>query len=260
MGVISPISIYRFFQEYHRGLRLQGVDGVKVDDQAILEGVSAGSGGRVRIMQRYHEALEGSVHTQLNGNLINCMSLSNDMLYSALNSNLTRTSTDFWPNRPETHSRHLYDNAQVGAWFGEFVQPDWDMFQSGHPMGAFHAAGRAVSGGPVYVSDKPGEQDFAILRKLVLPDGSLLRARLPGRPTRDCLFHDPTQEPVLLKIFNLNERAGVVGAFNVRYAPEEGQVSQLAGAVAPADISGSGRGRIHRLCPFERGDPQDGSG
>ena len=54
-----------------------------------------------------------------------------------LNSNLTRTSTDFWPNRPETHSRHLYDNAQVGAWFGEFVQPDWDMFQSGHPSGSF---------------------------------------------------------------------------------------------------------------------------
>ena len=40
-------------------------------------------------------------------------------------------------------------------WFGEFIQPDWDMFQSGHRMGALHAAGRAVSGGPVYVSDKP---------------------------------------------------------------------------------------------------------
>ncbi len=76
------------------------------------------------------------------------------------------------------------------------------------------------------------------LRKLVLPDGSLLRARLPGRPTRDCLFHDPTQEPVLLKIFNLERKGRRGGRFNVQYSPNEGRVSQLAGAVAPADISG----------------------
>lgn len=49
---------------------------------------------------------------------------------------------------------------------------------------------RAVSGGAVYVSDKPGQHDFSLLRKLVLPDGSILRALLPGRPTRDCLFTD----------------------------------------------------------------------
>ena len=26
-------------------------------------------------------------------------------------------------------------NAMVGMWFGQFVHPDWDMFQSGHAMG-----------------------------------------------------------------------------------------------------------------------------
>lgn len=49
---------------------------------------------------------------------------------------------------------------------------------------------RAVSGGAVYVSDKPGEHDFELLKRLVLPDGSVLRALLPGRPTRDTLFSD----------------------------------------------------------------------
>lgn len=49
---------------------------------------------------------------------------------------------------------------------------------------------RAVSGGAVYVSDKPGQHDFTLLRRLVLPDGYVLRAQLPGRPTRDCLFAD----------------------------------------------------------------------
>jgi hypothetical protein len=47
-----------------------------------------------------------------------------------------------------------------------------------------HAAARAVSGGAIYVSDKPGQHDFDLLRELVLPDGSVLRGKLPGRPTR----------------------------------------------------------------------------
>ncbi|MBL8057658.1 MAG: hypothetical protein JNK29_13225, partial [Anaerolineales bacterium] len=236
VGVVPPQHIHRFFHELHRRLREQGVDGVKVDNQAALEGVAAGLGGRVNLMRRYHEALEGSAHVHFGGNLINCMSCSNEMLYGALNSTLTRTSTDFWPQRPETHGVHLYANAQVGVWFGEFVHPDWDMFQSGHPAGAYHAAGRAVSGGPVYVSDKPEVHDFDLLRTLVLPDGTVPRAQLPGRPTRDCLFHDPTREAVLLKIFNRNAGTGVVGAFNARYA--EAGTEPVAGQVCPADVPG----------------------
>ena len=42
----------------------------------------------------------------------------------------------------------------------------------------------------MYVSDYPGQHDFDILRRLVLEDGTILRALLPGRPTRDCLFLD----------------------------------------------------------------------
>ena len=237
VSVVPPRHIARFFQDYHRHLRLQGVDGVKVDSQATLESVGQGLGGRVRLMQRYHEALEGAAQTHFEGNLINCMSCANEMLYGALASTLTRTSTDFWPNDPASHGLHLYTNAQVGAWFGEFVQPDWDMFQSGHPMGAYHAAGRAVGGCPVYVSDKPDAHDFDLLQKLVLSDGSVLRADLPGRPTRDCLFHDPTREDVLLKIFNRNGAAGVVGVFNARYDAET-TLPPIRGTLCPADVEG----------------------
>lgn len=238
VGVVAPEDVYRFFQDYHRDLRAQGVDGVKVDSQATLESVASGLGGRVSLMRHYREALEGSVHTHFGGNLINCMSCANEMLYGALNSNLTRTSTDFWPDKPESHGLHLYVNAQVSAWFGEFVHPDWDMFQSGHAMGTYHAAGRAVGGCPVYVSDKPGAHDFDLLRKLVLPDGSILRADGPGRPTRDCLFHDPTKEDVLLKIWNRNGAAGIVGVFNARSGEAGAEVSPIAGAVRPSDVSG----------------------
>ena len=235
VGVPSVSRIHRFYNDYHRHLRLQGVDGAKVDNQSSLEGLAAGSGGRVAMMQTYHEALENSAQIHFNGNLINCMSGSNDMLYSAVNSTLVRTSGDFYPNSPNTHGPHLYTNAQVGMWFGEFIHPDWDMFQSGHENGAFHAAGRAVSGGPVYVSDKPDEHNLDILRKLALPDGSVLRACGVGRPTRDCLFHDVTKEDMLLKVFNVNTAgSGVVGIFNCLHGEDS---SEISGAVSPLDIN-----------------------
>ena len=84
-------------------------------------------------MRRYREALEGSVQTHFLGDLINCMSCANEMIYSALNSNIIRSFTDFWPTRPESHGLHLYANAQNSMWIGEFLHPDWDMFQSDSP-------------------------------------------------------------------------------------------------------------------------------
>jgi raffinose synthase len=118
------------------------------------------------------------------------------------------------------------------------MQPDWDMFQSGHPMGAFHAAGRAVSGGPVYVSDRPGAHDFDVLRSLVLSDGTVLRADGVGRPTRDCLFADVTREPVLLKVFNTNRDCAVIGIFNANHPAAEGEGAEVAGSVGLSDAEG----------------------
>ncbi|KAF0891668.1 hypothetical protein E2562_010886 [Oryza meyeriana var. granulata] len=43
-------------------------------------------------------------------------------------------------------------------------------------------------------SDKPGVHDFSVLKKLVLPDGLILRAKYAGRPTRDYLFSDPVMD------------------------------------------------------------------
>lgn len=97
-------------------------------------------------------------------------------------------------------------------------------FQTGtcsinHETAEFHGAARAIGGCGVYVSDKPGMHDFKILKKLVLQDGSILRARYAGRPTRDTLFEDPVMDgKSLMKIWNLNKLAGVVGVFNCQGA------------------------------------------
>jgi raffinose synthase len=238
VGVIPPTRIAKFYSDYYRRLREQGVDGVKVDNQSMLEGVAADVGGRVALTRAYRAALEESAAAHFNGRVINCMACAMETFYGAPMTTLMRTSIDFWPKRPETHGQHLFTNALVGLWFGEFMQPDWDMFQSGHAMGSFHAAGRAVSGGPVYVSDTPDGHDFTVLRKLVLSDGFVLRADDVGRPTRDCLFADVTRDPVLLKVFNANGDCGVIGVFNCNYHAAAAEKVALDGTVSPSDVQG----------------------
>lgn len=116
------------------------------------------------------------------------------------------------------------------------MQTDWDMFHSLHPAADYHAAARAVGGCPIYVSDKPGNHNFELLKKLVLPDGSVLRAQLPGRPTRDCLFVDPARDGIsLLKIWNVNKCTGVVGVFNCQGAGWCKVIPSLAGSLSVLD-------------------------
>ncbi len=116
------------------------------------------------------------------------------------------------------------------------IPPDWlqctasSMCPYVHVCVCHDVSCRAISGGGVYVSDKPGEHDAMLLRQLVLPDGSLLRCAGPGRPTRDCLFDDVLRDgKSALKVWNCNKGGpgagpesrvlnGVVAVFNLQGA------------------------------------------
>jgi len=220
LGLVNPEKVFSFYNELHSYLASAGVDGVKVDVQNILETLGAGHGGRVLLARKYQQALEASIARNFPDNgIISCMSHNTDNLYSSKRSAVVRASDDFWPRDPASHTIHIASVAYNTVFLGEFMQPDWDMFHSVHPMAEYHAAARAVGGCAIYVSDKPGSHDFNLLKKLVLPDGSILRAKLPGRPTRDCLFSDPARDgKSILKIWNLNDHSGVIGAFNCQGA------------------------------------------
>ncbi|CAN6308801.1 unnamed protein product [Urochloa humidicola] len=220
LGLVHPRRVYSFYDELHSYLASCGVDGVKVDVQNIIETLGAGHGGRVSLTRAYHRALEASVARNFPDNgCISCMCHNTDMLYSAKQTAVVRASDDFYPRDPASHTVHVASVAYNTLFLGEFMQPDWDMFHSLHPAAEYHGAARAIGGCPIYVSDKPGNHNFELLKKLVLPDGSVLRAQLPGRPTRDCLFADPARDGTsLLKIWNVNKCTGVVGVFNCQGA------------------------------------------
>ncbi|KAK8936238.1 putative galactinol--sucrose galactosyltransferase 6 [Platanthera zijinensis] len=220
VGLMDPQNVHNFYDELHSYLAAAGIDGVKVDVQCILETLGAGHGGRVELTRQYHRALDASIAKNFPDNgCIACMSHHTDGLYCEKQTAVVRASDDFYPRDPASHTIHIASVAFNSVFLGEFMVPDWDMFHSLHPAGEYHASARAISGGPVYVSDSPGKHDFELLKKLVLPDGSILRARLPGRPTVDCLFADPTRDGVtLLKIWNMNKFSGVLGVYNCQGA------------------------------------------
>ncbi|CAH9107098.1 unnamed protein product [Cuscuta europaea] len=220
LGVVNPKSVHKFYDDMHSYLASAGIDGVKVDVQCILETLGGGFGGRVEITKQYHQALDSSISKNFPDNgIIACMSHGNDALYCEKQVAIVRASDDFYPRAPVSHTIHIAAVVYNSVFLGEFMLPDWDMFHSLHPAAEYHGSARAISGGPVYVSDAPGKHDFDLLKKLVLPDGSVLRAHLPGRPTKDCLFSDPTRDGIsLLKIWNMNKHTGVLGVYNCQGA------------------------------------------
>ncbi|MDY3929469.1 MAG: Sip1-related alpha-galactosidase, partial [Clostridia bacterium] len=176
--------------------------------------------------------LEASVNRNFNGNLINCMSCSNDHILNTLSTAVMRSSDDFFPLNPKSHGVHVFTNAFASMFMGEFLVCDWDMFQTKHEFGKFHAASRAISGSPVYVSDRVGEHDFDIIEKLTMADSVLPLCTHNARPTADSLFVDSEERNEIFKIFNYNVYTGVIGAFNLTSDIE------LSKTVSPCDVDG----------------------
>jgi len=115
------------------------------------------------------------------------------------------------------------------------VWPDWDMFQSHDPWGLQQAVSRAISGGPVYITDDPEKVVPEIVRKIALSDGVLPRPNVPALPTKDCLMNDPYNEPIPLKLFTkvtvtpLGDY-GLIATFNITKDDIE-----VRGSISPSD-------------------------
>ncbi|GMY14904.1 galactinol--sucrose galactosyltransferase-like [Fagus crenata] len=225
VGLVPPELVHKLYEGLHSHLASMGIDGVKVDVIHLLEMLSEEYGGRVELAKAYYKALTASVRKHFKGNgVIASMEHCNDFMFLGTEAiALGRVGDDFWCTDPSGDPNgtywlqgcHMVHCAYNSLWMGNFIHPDWDMFQSTHPCAEFHAASRAISGGPIYVSDSVGKHNFKLLKSLVLPDGSILRCQYYALPTRDCLFEDPLHDgKTMLKIWNLNKYTGVLGIFN----------------------------------------------
>ncbi len=237
-GVPEMNRVPDFFETYHSRLEEQSVDFVKVDFQGALYRMTWDECGRAEAARRWQNALQNSVEKHFDGQMLNCMCLTSDQTYHTHTSNVTRASDDFFPDRPETHPDHLRQCAYNSLWLEACTLPDWDMFHSQHPWGRYHALARAVSGGPVYVSDKPGEHDFPLLQQLVAADNKILRADDPALPTRDILFRDPESTDRLLKVFSRNGTIGLLGVFHPQTLKDGSTIEEAVEASLVETVDG----------------------
>jgi raffinose synthase len=249
-----------FYDAWYRELAVAGYSFVKVDNQAagpkfvsgLLPLGEAGAGAQ----QSQQEAAAGR-----GLEVLACMSMSLDCALEYRHVAVARNSDDYIPGDRRITSEHLVQNAYNALWTSAFAWPDWDMFQSHDPDGLAHAIARAMSGGPVYITDEPGREDLAVLRPLADPAGRLYRLDGPGLVTRDLLYRDPSLGGGALKVWGRIRRpgleAGAVAALRVDKAE-----AVVEGALAASDIEGLGggpvavwqrlAGRAVRLEPGER--------
>ncbi|GMY27934.1 stachyose synthase-like [Fagus crenata] len=253
----NPNQAANLYESMHSYLADVGVTGVKVDVIHTLEYVSENHGSRVQLAKAYYDGLTKSLKKNFGGSgLIASMEQCNDFFFLATKEiSMGRVGDDFWFEDPNgdpmgvywLQGVHMIHCSYNSLWQGQLIQPDWDMFQSDHLCAEFHAGSRAICGGPVYVSDKVGRHNFDLLRKLVLPDGTILKCQHYALPARDCLFENPLFDgKTLLKLWNLNKYAGVVGVFNCQGAGwylEEHKCKaypqfykSISGLVSPDDV------------------------
>jgi hypothetical protein len=228
-----------FYADWYARLKTWGFDFVKVDGQAnnlkFTDGLMPlfeSGGGTQRNLQA---AAEKNLGGAAGLNVINCMEMTLENAFNWRLSNVARNSDDYLPDTPQNAKEHIHQNAYNAYWTSNFAYPDWDMFQSHDPHAEYHAVARAVSGGPVYITDKPGLERADILRRLAFADGQLLMPDEPAQVTPDLLLTDPALAAVPLKVFARVRCPGVdasmVAAFNVNKSARE-----VAGALAVSDL------------------------
>lgn len=188
-------DIARVYDDFYRAMKEQGADGTKIDAVTWVEAFSSGKGGRLAAMRKLLAAYEGASDRYFGSARINCSSCSNDFFTNIGTGTVVRTSPDYMPDKPGSHPEHVMINAFVGFFLSPEIIPDWDMFGCYGEWGEYHAAARAVSGGPVYCTGKPEEIDFSIVKKLCCKDGFVGRCEGAAVPLERCLFGAAEGEP-----------------------------------------------------------------
>ena len=224
---------FGFFNYWHSYLKNEGIDFIKVDLQGTSKLVAENVMDVNDAMKNLHAGFEASAALHFDGKVINCMGMNQENVQSRPLTGVARNSDDFFPKKENGFGEHFLQNAYNALYHGQIYYCDFDMWWTNHESAHENAVMRAVSGGPVYVSDPVGETRDEELLRFCDKRGHLYRCDDNAVVCRDNLFADPTKEKSVAKMFNWSGKAGLVAAFNI-YAEDE----PVSGVVKPSDVEG----------------------
>ncbi len=211
---------YGFYRDWYEYLKREGISFSKVDGQSAVHNYFENDLPLMTATRGMHGALEGAA-AYFDGAVINCMGMAAENMFSRPQTAVARNSDDFIPKREDGFAEHLLQNAYNTPYQGELYVCDWDMFWTSHEDGLRHSLLRAISGGPVYFSDRIGETAPEVAAPLCYADGRLPQLLRAARPTQDCMFRDPRKDGVL-KLTNAGAYAngkigGVIAVYNLTH-------------------------------------------
>jgi len=237
----SPVTgaLSEFYNEWYSYLKDQGISLVKVDNQNVINQLASNRLSLWDAGELAEKYLQQAIAAHFDGAVINCMDMSSNTLYHFGSSAVARAVEDYFPADGNLNYSLEYSCNAAGhilmchfnsIWFSPFVYPDYDMFQTHRDDAEYHAIARAISGGPIYLTDIPGQQNTELIHKLILDDGTILRSDQPSLPTEDCLFQLEGGKP--FKAFSKEGNTGLLAAWNAS------DTSLVSGTIRPADVWG----------------------
>lgn len=221
LKVVAPKDIMRFYNDFYTYLAESGITFAKTDVQYIVGDITEGP-ERADVTAAYQASWTKAVQERLGGKVISCMSQVPEMLWRILLQDksapvIFRNSDDYFPEIPSSHSWHIWVNAH-NALFTQHLNAvlDWDMFQTSHKYGALHAASRCLSGGPVLITDIPGDHDMNLIGQMVgqAPDGRSITLR-PARMAKASHAFNSIESRTLKIVNETAAGTKLLGIFNV---------------------------------------------
>lgn len=204
---------YGFFCSWYAYLREQGIDFVKIDGQGNALEFYSGKKDCIQRCRALQAAVDRAVRDCFGGNAINCMGMHNVNAHHRPYTALSRSSDDFLPQKPESFLPHIMQNAYNAVFHSDLFWCDYDMFQSYDVTAKISAVLRAVSGGPVYLSDAAGKTDTTYIAPFLGSGGSLVLCDGCALPAKEHLFENP--QDGVLKLINRRGDGYVMAVFNL---------------------------------------------
>lgn len=190
-----------FYQYYVGILKDYGFDFLKIDNQSFLLPLYMGNTEVIRQAKACNLALEEQTHNRQVG-LINCMAQNILNIDHTLYSGVTRVSIDYKKYDEDMAKSHLFQCYTNTLLQGQTVWPDHDMFHSCDTIcGSLMARSKALSGGPVYLSDSPADFIKENIVPLIDEEGKLFRPEAPAIPTPESVITNPLQDGKAYRVF-----------------------------------------------------------
>lgn len=223
-------DIKAFYEYYVKRLKDYGFDFLKVDNQAYLLPMYMGGKEAVRRAKACNIALEEATHQQGMG-LINCMAQNTLNTDNTLYSNVARVSIDYKKYDENMAKSHLYQSYANTLLQGQTVWPDHDMFHSCDSVcGGMMAREKAMSGGPVYLSDSPKDFVKENILPLIDEEGQIFRPSAPAVPTPESILINPLEDGGAYRVFApTGEEAMTIVCYNLNTSPKHHSVEAMVG-------------------------------